>query len=351
MLLLAMRELAKALFPLSTLAIPHPLHCYGMTEYFSLQREYNRETPQGPLLFCLSISDLCSQLRSEFNVWYQNDGFVGGILEDIRHGLELVYTGCGVGIGPAPSEVCSDQHQPCNSQSHSVSYPRCPGIGPSKCHLAGLPIGDVASITSVINDKIRHHTTIGERLQHHATRDILLHFRSIVSDITNIILEETAWTQASLLVRSGRLGIRSSVQLARFAFLALAAVNSDLTHHILPLRFQLTELPYIAEATNVWSMGLDLHPPLSGTAFHRQKAWDALKVSAMANALLKQALDAFSCSCLLAASTKESGAWLNALPVSSLGLRMDNNTARFAVGLRLGSPLCRPNTCQLWCAG
>ena len=45
---------------------------------------------------------------------------------------------------------------------------------------------------------------------------------------------------------------------------------------------------------------------------------------------------------LLAASTKESGAWLNALPVSSLGLRMDKNTVRIAVGLLLGSPFATP---------
>ena len=135
------------------------------------------------------------------------------------------------------------------------------------------------------------------------------------------------------------------MQLAPYAFLASAAANSDLTHHILPPRFQLSELPYVEEATKVWSTGLDL-PPLSGSISHHQKAWDAPKVSATADTLLKQAPDAVSRSRLLAASTKESGAWLNALPVSSLGLRMDDNTVRVAVGLRLGSPLCRPHTCH-----
>ena len=49
---------------------------------------------------------------------------------------------------------------------------------------------------------------------------------------------------------------------------------------------------------------------------------------------------------LLAAATKESGAWLHALPVSSLGLRMDDHTTRIAVGLRLGTPLCQPHICH-----
>ena len=37
---------------------------------------------------------------------------------------------------------------------------------------------------------------------------------------------------------------------------------------------------------------------------------------------------------------------LNALPVSSLGLHMDNNAVRVAVGLRLGSTLCHPHSCH-----
>ena len=45
-------------------------------------------------------------------------------------------------------------------------------------------------------------------------------------------------------------------------------------------------------------------------------------------------------------TARESGAWLNSLPISSLGLRMDNDTVRVAVGLRLGAPLCKPHTCQ-----
>ena len=48
----------------------------------------------------------------------------------------------------------------------------------------------------------------------------------------------------------------------------------------------------------------------------------------------------------LAAHTYESGAWLNALPVSALGLHMDDDTVHIAIGLRLGAPLCLPHVCH-----
>ena len=81
-------------------------------------------------------------------------------------------------------------------------------------------------------------------------------------------------------------------------------------------------------------------------ASHHQKVWDTIKVSATANALLENAPDALSHARLLATSAKESGAWLNALPISSLGLRMDDNTIRVSVGLRLGTTHCRPHACH-----
>ena len=61
--------------------------------------------------------------------------------------------------------------------------------------------------------------------------------------------------------------------------------------------------------------------------------------------LLDYAPDATARACLLAATCKESGAWLNALPISLLGLRMDDNTMRVAVGLHLGTMICLPHVC------
>ena len=48
---------------------------------------------------------------------------------------------------------------------------------------------------------------------------------------------------------------------------------------------------------------------------------------------------------LLAAHTCGSRAWLNALPVSALGLLMDDDMVCIAIGICLGVPLCLPHVC------
>ena len=50
---------------------------------------------------------------------------------------------------------------------------------------------------------------------------------------------------------------------------------------------------------------------------------------------------------LLACMARESGVWLDVFANKSLGLRMDDETIRIVVGLRLGLPICSPYVCHL----
>ena len=89
-----------------------------------------------------------------------------------------------------------------------------------------------------------------------------------------------------------------------------------------------------------WSRGHDQPPPPHPVDMC-QKAWDIPRVQETYDTLLEGASDPRSRARLLAVATRESGAWLKTLPISSLGLRMDNDVVRTAVGVRLGVPLCR----------
>ena len=79
----------------------------------------------------------------------------------------------------------------------------------------------------------------------------------------------------------------------------------------------------------------------------REKYWEEIRTANAAESLLDGATDEVERARLLAAMNKVSGAWLNALPISSMGLRMDDSTLRIAVGLRLGTAICAPHICQL----
>ena len=43
---------------------------------------------------------------------------------------------------------------------------------------------------------------------------------------------------------------------------------------------------------------------------------------------------------------KESGVWLHALPISAMGLQLEDESLRSGVGLYLGIPLCCSHQCQ-----
>ncbi len=102
--------------------------------------------------------------------------------------------------------------------------------------------------------------------------------------------------------------------------------------------------PYSDSAVE-WSHGLDIAPPVDQGVL-KEKNWDTLRTSSMAESLSGSSVDATERARLLAAMDKNSGAWLQALPISSIGLRLDNFSLRIAVGLRLGTAICAPHHCQ-----
>ena len=144
-------------------------------------------------------------------------------------------------------------------------------VDPSDACFLGSPIGNLDSVTAALRGKINSLEIMGETLSHVSAQDALIllcnafsipkllyilrtspsflspaldsydeSLKSIVSRITNIHFEanDPAWSQATLPVGVGGLGIRSTVQLTPSAFLASASATHDLVQEILPLCLQ-----------------------------------------------------------------------------------------------------------------
>ena len=77
----------------------------------------------------------------------------------------------------------------------------------------------------------------------------------------------------------------------------------------------------------------------------QQRKWDDPICEKVA-LQLRQGVDEITAARLLAVCSPNSGAWLNAIPSASLGLNLDDNAVKIAVGLRLGVPLVLPHQCQ-----
>ena len=220
------------------------------------------------LLFCLTIHDLIGELKSEIKVFYLDNGTLGDTLDDVQSDLlhlERIASEFNLFLNHSKSEIiCKDEQSKLEMLSR---FPSLHPTVPSRAVLLGSPIGG---------------------------------------------------TEAN----SGGLGIRSATMLAPSAFLASAAGTFSISLALLSPRLtsELATCTFQLEALRLWN---SYHPgdPPSGSSAGSQKAWDTPIVDAAVH-LLTSSADSTSRARLLAAQQKESGAWLSAPPISSLGLRL-----------------------------
>ena len=149
--------------------------------------------------------------------------------------------------------------------------------------------------------------------------------------------------QANLPVRCGGLGIRSVVLLAPSAFLASAAATLPIQTALLPANFQPRD-GFAEGVRGIWSAKYNFPTPDAGRAV-KQRSWDEASIQQALQSLSGSCSDDISKARLLASQAPHSGDWLNAMPISSCGLRMDDEAVRVAIGLRLGVNLCAPHNC------
>ena len=351
-------------------------HLFFDKHILSSQEGVQQGDPLGPLLFCLAIHPLVKKLSSELKIFYLDDGLIGGSTSDVLEDIRLIQREAariGLQLNLSKSELITHNSKDCSILQSADLI----SIHPEDATFLGAPIGPPASVDSSISIKISALKVMSERLPHLQRHDALLLLRhslaipkilyllrtapcflspmleefdyllrSTLSAVLNINLsDDLVWLQSSLPVSHGGLGVRSAVQLAPSAYLASAAGCTSLTRRILPSHLCNLPLPEVSLALNHWSPDGALSPPASPDK-SKQKAWDLPKVESSFDLLINNCQSPAARARLLGAASKESGAWLNAPPVSSLGLQMDNDCISICAGLRLGVPLCHPHLCH-----
>ena len=112
---------------------------------------------------------------------------------------------------------------------------------------------------------------------------------------------------------------------------------------LLPTGFDFPDSGWEIELST-WSHRYECEEP-QGMAETKQKYWDEASITAGLDILDANFPDSYNKARLLASRAPHSGDWLQAWPITACGLRLDDESIRVAVGLRLGSRLCAPHTC------
>ena len=374
----ATRDIAPEIFPFVHSSYSSPSHLLWGDRLILSAEGVQQGDPLGPLLFRLTLHQYCQCLSADLCVSYLDDVTIGGSCTDILQDLEVVKLAEDIGLtlNLSKCEIITQDHT--TFETILTSIPGDQLVDPANATLLGSPLGDGSCVSRVIAEKIDALKRVGEKFEVLSAHDALFLLRNsfaipkfqyllrtapcfksemlieydntlhlILSEVTNtaVASDDRAWTQASLPVKLGGLGVRSAVELAPSAFLASMNMNAALVEAILPTTLCSSTSPLMEDALSNWLVGHDSQPP-TDTEAQRQKHWDHLRSLATATKLEESATDDIDRARLLASRSGESGAWLHALPISTMGLRLDDDSLRIAVGLRLGTPLCGSHQCH-----
>jgi hypothetical protein len=341
---------------------------------------YSKEGPQqgdplGPLLFCGSINPLLQSLVCKFKLAYMDDVTIGGSESQVAKDVEEIRRkgrDIGLQLNDKKCEFISKSAVSTNTVFANFNHLRV-----EEAELLGAPLTVGTAMDTALSrrcdDLARAATRLGSIAAHDAlvllkasfSAPKLLHtmraapcsghaalqkfdelLRECVCSITNTDLSDVQWIQASLPVKNGGLGVRRVSSLAPSAFLASAAGTRDLQDTILS-KCDAPADSAVDDALAQWSVvhGQSGALPPVGSASTKQQEWDKPSIAADVARLNASLPGRHHQARLLAVSAPHSGDWLHALPISSCGLRLDDEAVRIAVGLRLGAKLCEPHQC------
>ena len=329
--------------------------------------------PLGALLFCIGLHPILSATSSELTFGFMDDVTLGGPCTVVAADVELFRShGSKFGL-----MLNIDKCEVITRQSALLPDTVLQGfrrINYTNSSLLGAPLLAGQALTAALVNKLEVLQTAVDRLRHVPAHDALVLLRSSfsaprllhilrcspchghpalsafddllrkgVSLILNSKLSDIQWTQACLPIRDGGLGIRRASSLALPAFLASAASTAALQGSILGNHVVVPD-SCVETARQTWTILYTTDPP-AGMFVNLQRSWDTPVIQKDIKSVFDAASTAEDRARLIAIQSPHASDWLFALPISSCGLRLDDEAVRIAVGLRLGLHLCQVHQC------
>lgn len=329
--------------------------------------------PLGPLLFCLPLQEILLKIKSPLTLGYLDDLTLGGQTESVVDDIRLIeQEGKLLGL--------TLNHKKCEVITHSqnfILHPSLEGfsrVDGDEAVLLGAPLTTDKSMTTTIDSHIDMLRKAVPRLSQIPMQDALMllrasmghskmihilrcspcfgnpalerydqDMRNALTNILNTALTDMQWLQATLPVGRGGLGIRRAASLASSAFLASAASTRPLQMAMLR-NVRLDEDTAEPAALERWRLDSQLTVPTS-CLLNKQSSWDHPIVMREHKTLIDSNPDPRHQARIKAVSARRASDWIFALPISACGLRMDNESVRVSIGLRLGTDLCQPHVC------
>ncbi|KAG7301774.1 hypothetical protein JYU34_014797 [Plutella xylostella] len=370
------QEHIPTLYPFLSQCYSLPSQLFYDSESISSQVGAQQGDPLGPLIFSLAINDVVKSLASPLNVWYLDDGTIGGNIDTVEKDMKAIidmFKEMGLELNSNKCELfCCSPNIP-NLSTITNLVPGMKLLDKANFTVLGAPIfpegvpplldGKREGINKTVSGlkQLPAHVALTifrcclsmPKLTYALRTSAVWLFpanianidnciKNVLEQVLNIKLEGDQWRQAALPIRHGGLGIRRVKETGLSAFLSSAHGVVDLVTRILSINGDGFRLPFVTEALEGWEAqcpGKELPDHLDV-----QKAWDDVLCKSVLDKIMESSIGV-DLARVRASSKPESGSWLHALPSPQMGTLLDDDSLRIAVALRLGCDICEQHHC------
>ncbi|XP_029656934.1 uncharacterized protein LOC115230976 [Octopus sinensis] len=324
--------------------------------------------PLGPALFSLGIARVTKYCSTPLRVWYLDDCTMGGqpkdVLDCLKSLIAQLESLC-VTLNTIKCEVTnfgfSQPKWDLILETFREIIPKATETKPEQLEILGCPLTDAGISNTLITKEHQLKTTFRplELLDAHTSLFLLKNalsaqklnyvlrgapcyletqqldnidclFRTTIERITNVKFDDQGWDQATLPVNLGGLGIPSPNDLARPAYLSSLDFSQLLIRMILQLQTESSEITEMEHSRGMMPEQKNRYKTICEDKYER---------------LLNQS-NQHRRACLVTGRCESSGAWINALPVDSVGTHLDDDTVRIGISTRLALEICRTHKCR-----